>query len=260
MQQQNFRVLFLTAVVTFAGFFLIQSVWAETHVQSSAENRIMMAMHVEDTALQKKVPEPWKAFSIPGGPLKGANFFVIFIDGFLMQDAKGKPDHGGIGRKVVFAAPVKNNRTGEMATMVLGGFGANPETIPGPYKNFSLAHIACLSTSSAVDFAPGTGTASWEVKNNGENILSLKIEYQKALPFRKEIKRKVYSSAEPSFFRIYHIDSATDMIKSVPAGFDRLKKYQFQLNVPAMKDVFDGNEKLVGLSAIPLYVRKVFLP
>jgi hypothetical protein len=49
------------------------------------------------------------------------------------------------------------------------------------------------------------------------------------------------------------------MIKSVPAGFDRLKKYQFQVNVPAMKGVFDGNEKLVGLSAIPLYVRQVFL-
>jgi hypothetical protein len=254
------RVLFLTVVVTFASLFLYQSVWAKTHVQSTAENRIMMFMHVEATPLQKKVPEPWKAISIPGGPLKGANFIVIFIDGFLLQDAQGKPDHGGVGRKVVFVAPVRNSKTGEIASMVLGGFGANPKTIPGSYKNFTLAHITSLSTSSGIDFAPGTGTASWEVKNNGESIMSLKIEYQKALPVRKEIKRKIYSSAEPSFFRIYHIDSATDMIKSVPAGFDRLKNYQFHVNVPAMKDIFDGNEKLVGLSAIPLYVRQVFLP
>ena len=260
MQQQKPIVLFLTAVLTFAGLFLIQSVWAETHVQSTAENRIMMFMQVGDAPLQKMVPEPWKAFSIPGGPLKGSNFLVIFIDGFLIQDAQGKPYHGGIGRKVVFVTPVKNSKTGEMAYMVLGGFGANPKTIPGAYKNFTLAQINCSSTSLGTDFAPETATASWEVTNNGEKIISFQIEYQKALPLRRMAKLKIYSSVEPDFFRIYHVDSATDMIKSVPGGFDRLKKYQYQANIPSMKEIFDGNEKIIGLSAIPLYVRKVFLP
>lgn len=260
MLNSNLRVLFLTVVVTFASLFLNQSVSAETLVQSTAENRIMIFMQVGDAPLQKTVPEPWKAASIPGGPLKGSNFLVIFIDGFLIQDAQGKPYHGGIGRKVVFVAPVKNSKTGEMAYMVLGGFGANPDTIPGAYKNFTLAQIDCSTTSHGTDFAPGIGTASWEVSNNGEKIISFQIEYQKALPFRTTAKQKIYSSFDPNFFRIYHVDSATDMIKSVPGGFDRLKKYQFQTNIPFMKDILDGNEKIIGLSAIPLYVRKIFLP
>lgn len=256
----RFRVLFLAVIVTFASLFLYQSVWAETLVQSTAENRTMIFMQVDDTPLQKMVPEPWKAVSIPGGPLKGSNFLIIFIDGFLIQDAQGKPYHGGIGRKVVFVSPVKNSKTGEMAYMVLGGFGANPETIPGAYKNFILAQINCSSTSNGSNFAPGTATAAWEVTNNGKKIISFQIEYQKALPFRNKAKLKIYSAFEPDFFRIYHVDSATDMIKSVPLGFDRLKKYEFQANIPSMEDIFNGNEKVIGLSAIPLYVRKVFLP
>lgn len=260
MQHKNFRVLFLAVVVTFASLFLNQSVSAETLVQSTAENRIMIFMQVGDAPLQKMVPEPWKAFSIPGGPLKGSNFLVIFIDAFLIQDAESKPYHGGIGRKVVFVAPVKNSKTAEMAYMVLGGFGANPESIPGAYKNFTLAQINCSSTSTGTDFAPGTGTASWEVNNNAGKVISFQMEYKKALPLRNMSKLKIYSASEPDFFRIYHVDSATDMIKSVPLGFDRLKKYQFQANIPEMKDIFDGNEKIIGISALPLYARKIFLP
>ena len=256
----KFRVLFLAVVVTFASLFLYQSVWAETLVQSTAENRTMIFMQVGDAPLQKMVPEPWKAVSIPGGPLKGANFMVIFIDALLIQDAEGKPYHGGIDRKVVFVAPVKNSKTSEMAYMVLGGFGANPESIPGAYKNFTLAQINCSNASTATDIAPGAGTTSWEVKDNAGKVISFQMEYQKARPLRNMSKLKIYSASEPNFFRIYHVDSATDMIKSVPLGFDRLKKYQFQANIPSMKGIFDGNEKVIGVSTIPFYARKIFLP
>ena len=68
---------------------------AETLVQSTAETRLMVAFRVGQAEIQKLVPAPWQVIPIPGGPLKEANFFVVFIDLFLVQDAQGKPDKGG---------------------------------------------------------------------------------------------------------------------------------------------------------------------
>jgi hypothetical protein len=65
---------------------------------------------------------------------------------------------------------------------------------------------------------------------------------------------------EPSFFRIYRMDTATGMVKSVPAGVDRVQKYQIRLAVPELNKLFDEAEQLVAVAVIPLYVRQVFLP
>jgi len=87
--------------------------------------------------LQKLVPAPWQVTPIPGGPVREANFMIVFIDSFLVQDAQGKPDQGGITRKVVFAVPAKHTQTGEMASVITGGFTANIDEVPVLTKTLS---------------------------------------------------------------------------------------------------------------------------
>ena len=53
---------------------------------------------------------------------------------------------------------------------------------------------------------------------------------------------------EPGFFRIYRVDTATDIVKSVPAGIDRVKNYQFRVAVPELNKLFDGTEQLVAVA------------
>jgi hypothetical protein len=239
---------------------LLQPCWAETFVQSTVETRLMVALHVSQTELQKLVPAPWQVISVPGGPLKETNFFVTFVDGFLIQDAQGKPDKGGISRKVVFVVPAKNTQTGEIAIVVTGGFSADSQDVPGPYKNFVPAAIQREQTLKEVNIEAGTGEDYWEVRNDRGVIIELRIQYQGALPSREKLEQKLYSAVEPSFFRIYRSDTATDMLKSIPAGINRVQKYQFRVAVPELTKLIDGTEQLVGILAYPLFVRQIFLP
>jgi hypothetical protein len=220
----------------------------------------MVAMRVGQAEVQKLVPAPWQVNPIPGGPLKGANFFIVFIDTFLVQDAQGKPDKGGIARKVVFAVPAKHTQTGEMAIVVTGGFSANIDEVPGPYKDFVQATIQREQTHKWVNLEPAVSGDFWEVRDARGVIIELRIQYQQALLTRAKSEQKNYSAVEPSFFRIYRADTATDIVKSIPAGIDRVQNYQFHVAVPELKKLFDGTEQLVAVGVIPLYVRQIFLP
>ena len=85
-------------------------------------------------------------------------------------------------------------------------------------------------------------------------------QYQLALPLRAKSEQKIYSAAEPSFFRIYRMETATDVLKSIPAGINRVQNYQLRVAVPELSKLFDGTEQLVGIAATPLFVRQIFLP
>jgi hypothetical protein len=224
------------------------------------ETRLIVALRVGQAEVQKLVPPPWQVMPIPGGPLKEANLFVVFIDAFLVQDAQGKPDMGGVNRVVPFAVPAKHTQTGEMATAIIGGFMANMSDVPGPYKKYVGATIRREQTYKMANLESGVGEDFWEVRDTRGGVIELRVQYQHALPLRAKSEQKIYSAAEPSFFRIYRVDTATDIIKSVPAGIDRVKNYQFHMAVPELKNLFDGSEQLVGVVALPLYLRQIFLP
>ena len=260
MLYKYIAVFFILGFSLVSNLFLTQPVYAETLVQSTADTRLMVAMRVGQADLQKLVPAPWQVTPIPGGPLKEANFFIVFIDTLLVQDAQGKPDQGAISRKVVFAVPAKHTQTGEMAIVVTGGFTANINEVPGPYKNFVQATIRREQTHKGVNLEPALGGDFWEVRDARGVVIELRIDYQQALLLRAKSEQRNYSAVEPSFFRIYRVDQATDIVKSIPAGIDRVQNYQFRVAVPELKNLFDGTEQLVAVSVIPLYVRQIFLP
>ena len=134
------------------------------------------------------------------------------------------------------------------------------QDVPGPYKNFSHAIIRREQTLKWGRIEAGAGEDFWEARNTRGGIIELKIQYQLALPSRAKSEQKIYSAAEPNFFRIYRVDMGTSIIKSVSAGIDRVQSYQLRVAVPELSKILDGTEQLVGIAAIPLYVRQIFLP
>ena len=47
---------------------------------------------------------------------------------------------------------------------------------------------------------------------------------------------------------------------SEPAGKALAGETTFTTTIPEIAPLFDGNEKLIGIISVPVYVRQVFLP
>jgi len=224
------------------------------------ETRLTVGLRVEQAELQKWLPAPWQVNPVPGGPFKEANLFIVFIDGLLVQDAQGKPDMGGINRYVVFVVPARHTQSGEVATVVIRGLTANAQYVPGPYKNYVQATIRREQMHKEVKLVPGVGEDFWEVRDNRGGIIELRFKYQGALPSRAKSEQKLYSAVEPDFYRIYRQETATDTVKSIPVGIDRVQNYRFHVAVPELNKLFDGREQLVAITVHPLFLRQIFLP
>jgi len=260
MLNKYIAVLFFLAITLVGNLSLARTVWAETLVQSTVETRLIVALRVGQQEVQKLVPAPWQVAPAPGGPLKDANFFFVFIDQLLVQDAQGKPDMGGGNRYVVFAVPTKHTQTGEIATVVTGGFTPDIRNVPGAYKASSQGTVKREQTNKGANIEAGMCDDLWEVRDTRGGSIELRVQYQMALPLRAKGEQKIYSGVEPSFFRIYRNETATDLLKSIPAGINRVQNYQLRVAMPALKNLFDGSEQLVGIAAVPLFLRQIFLP
>jgi hypothetical protein len=260
MLRRYIAVFFILGIGFTANFPLAQSCWAETLDQSIVETRLLLGMRVAEPELQKMLPSPWQVSPIPGGPLKGGNLFISFIDSGLVQDPQGKPLMGGISRLLVFPVSAKNVQTGEVAIVVVAGFTSDIRNVPGPYKNYVQANIRREQSQRGVNVEAGDGDDFWEVRNTSGETIDVRLQYQRGLPSRAKAEQKIYSAVEPSFCRIYRLETAGDIIKSIPAGIDRVQNYRFRVDIPEFKKLFNGAEQLLGIIAYPLYLRQVFLP
>ena len=86
------------------------------------------------------------------------------------------------------------------------------------------------------------------------------MDYQRALPTRTEREFEARSSVDPDILFKFRDTYATGVVKSIPAGIDRVKNLKFRVTIPELRKMFDGSEKLVGISMNPSRVRQRFLP
>ncbi|MBM4340696.1 MAG: hypothetical protein FJ110_14280 [Deltaproteobacteria bacterium] len=261
MLYRYFAVLFLLGIILTGNLPFHQPVWAETLVHTTTEVRLLLALRVGQEELQKFLPATWQVAPPPGGPIKDANLFVLFIDPLLFQDPQGKPDVGATNRYTVLAVPAKHMQTGEAATVVVtGGVGSTTASAPGAYKASILGTVKREQTYKGANSEGGIVDDFWEVRDVQGGTMDLRIQYERALPMRTKLDQKIYSAVEPTFYRIYRQDIAMDLVKSIPAGVDHVKNYRFNVAMPKLKSLFNGNEQLVAVIAYPMFVRQIFLP
>ena len=253
----NRSVLFFIGIISIGSVAFTTLAQAETLVESTLFFRIYMAFSVDQKAVQAWVPAPWKVVSLPKGPFKGTNVFVLFNDWFIIQDGEGKPVHGGTLCCVGLVAWAKNPQTGELAPFVLRVYA--PYDDSGPYKNSVKAMVFRGATLQGANLG-GKASEVWKVQDSAGGTMEFLMDYQRAVPKRTKREFKVRSSVEPDFFRIYRDDYAHELLKSIPAGIDRVKNYKFRVTISELSEMFDGSEQLVGISVNPSRVRQAFLP
>jgi hypothetical protein len=260
MSHRWLAALSLVALPLLAGLPMAGTSWAETLIESNVDQRLSLGIRVSPPELQTWIPTPWQAELVAEGPSKGANLFLVFIDKILSHDADGKPRQGGTDRGLALAAFGKHAQTGEMASVVIRIFTANPQAIPGPYKNSVQATVRREFATTAMDLEPAAVTDRWEIRPATGGVINLETQYRQGLPARTKPEDKVYSAVEPAFFRIYRVDQGGDVLRSVACGVDRLPRYELRVAVPELAKLFDGSEQLISLTARPWYMRQVSLP
>jgi len=254
----NRSVLLLIGIICVGSVAFTTLAQAETLYQSSLFFRIYVAFSVDQKAAQAWLPAPWKVVSAPQGPFKGANLYVIFNDMYIAQNGEGKPFVGG-GESFCLTALVsygKNEKTGETSVFVTRVYW--PYDDPTCYKNGVNATVSREATIKAS--TSGTGSEVWKVQDSAGGIMEFRMDYQRALPTRTKREFEARSSVDPDIRRIYQDEYVGDLVKSIPAGIDKVKNYKFSVTMAELSKMFDGSEKLVGILVNPSRVRQQFLP
>jgi hypothetical protein len=232
---------------------------AETLVETNFDSRLNVQFRVAEAALKSSVPAPWQIAPAASGPGKDANLTVVFLQRLLVLSPEGKPTPGATHRTVALVVPAKNTQTDESAPVVLRVFTADPQGVPGPYKNSVKANVRRELTLKGDGNEPGVGSEQWQMQADSGTI-EVQLAYQRGVPSRTKGESKVYSAVEPTFFRLYRVDQGVDVVKSVPAGIDRVQSFRFRSTVPEFARLFDGSEQVIAVSVIPWYFREVRLP
>ena len=254
----NRSVLFLIGIICASSLALTTLAQAETLVESSIFFRIYVAFSVDQKAVQAWLPAPWEAVSLPKGPLKGANLYVLLQDMLIHQDGEGKPDKGGTYCLAALIGFGKNQQTGEFAAFVTRVYA--PYDGPGLYKTSVKATAYREATLKGSTSESGAGSEEWKVQDSAGGILEFRMAYGTAAPKRITKTIKPRSNVEPDLFHVFRDDSATFLVKSIPAGIDSLKDYKFKVTISELSKVFNGSEQLIGISVSPIYVRQQILP
>ena len=262
MRKSKIKIAFwgCIGIFLFATLLLVPATQtqAETLNESAIYYRIYVAYSVDQKAVQAWLPTPWKAVSVPKGPFKGANLYILFNDKLITQDGEGKPSKGGTYCQVTLVSFGKNQQTGEVAVFVIRNYWLYDD--PSVYKVAVKATVSREAKIKGATSESGSGSEVWQVQDSAGGIMEFRMDYQRSGPRRKKTEMKARSAVEPNFFRIYRDDYADDLVKSIPVGIDRVQNYHFRTTISELRKMFNGSEKLVGISVNPCRIRQAFLP
>jgi hypothetical protein len=164
-------------------------------------------------------------------------------------------------RYVVISAAGKHGATGKASSLVIAGFRA-PAGAPNFYKVLREASFRVERSASTERPDEEQVAEIWEVRDAARAAgTNLRLRYTadiKARTWRKE-ETDGSSAGQPGLARLYKASIATDIVKSVPEGLDRVSDLQFQIDVPELKQLFDGSERLVGIAINPWRTRETYI-
>lgn len=248
-------VLFFAATLASAGAV------AQTFAGIQGDTRIVVGYQVKPELLVSWIPSGWEPTSTPGGPLQGANLFVLFIDRLRDDDAAGK-SKGSPKRFVVFAVPVRHKETGRSTGAIISGWASHPTDVPGFYKVYRAASINVTQRTSTMGDLEEIASA-WDIRDAaGGGGLEFRLRTARDPKARTSAKVEAFpmSGKDAAINRIYRQELSTDVVKSHSTGVDHVREFSLRVSEPALAKFLDGSERLVGVTLVPFYYRHVLLP
>jgi hypothetical protein len=218
--------------------------------------RTVLAFKASDAAVQRMLPEGWEINPPAIGPAKGANLSLVLLEQISVLDAEGKPTP--ISRGAVLTVPAKKKGSDSGGSMVVAGL-ITPSGAPGAYGVYMPAPAVTHRRQSIDGDGVMTVEESWRFDGPDGHAIEVQVAFERAVPARAKTESKTYSGSKPEFYRIYRVESASDVARSAATGVDRVQKVSYKVTGPKFA-VLDGSEQLIAVTSIPSYSRQVFLP
>ena len=227
-------------------------------VQSTTEARTYIHFKIPGAAVQKALPDDWVS-SPATGPLAGTNLIMLLVEGLAAHSPEGNPVlHQG--KFALWAVPAKSARTGAAAFMILGGLTSQTQAAPGAYGVYAFAHMTMIKSARSEGPNVTFVEENWTASSDAGDRISFAAAYQRGVGTRAYVEPHAYSATRPDFYRIYRADQITDTVHSTAAGMRKATKVEFSASGPQLSKFFNGSEELLGITSIPAYDRKIFLP
>jgi hypothetical protein len=236
---------------------------AQTPVESSAEARFQLDVHVPDAAIAALLPTGFALNVATQGAAKDANLRVVFIDRVTINLPDGKPAGKGSNRLVYLIAPVKDP-SGANNQLVIGGLTEDPADAPGPFGVYLPAstHSMQRSTSSTGSAGAIVDSQDWVFAAATGEHLELHIKYERGVANKANpTETRFYSAKNPGFYQISKDERVLDILRNVTTTPpDRVKEFSFKASGGSYARLFDGTQKVLSWDNILWINRSVLLP
>lgn len=207
-------------------------------------------------------PDAAKAFMPKGWSPNAPTLSLIFMDRKLQLTPDGKPLGMGANRVLVLVMTGKNDATGEVRGMVVGGYSTDPAGVPGAYKTYAPGHVAVTRTERD-EVRDGKLESvveeRWAARGADGATVDVDLVYVRGLPRFAPFEQKVYSGAEPDFYRTYKGSQATDVLRG-GEGADRVRSISIKASGGKLGSAIDGTQEVISVTNAPFYQRLTFVP
>jgi hypothetical protein len=223
---------------------------------TNVDVRVGLAYRAPDAAVRRLLPPGWEPNPAASGATRGANLNMNLLEQLTAQDGEGKPV--APLRGVVMTVPAKKTGSDTAGPMVFCGLFA--AGAPGAYGVYLPAKVT-VDRQSRTDPAGQTSVEeSWDFRSDDGHALQVGLAYVRGAAASGRFEARVYSAARPDFFRIYRVESASDVARSEATGVDRVSRFALKASGAKIAALFDGSEQLVAITSIPWYSRQVYVP
>src|SRR5262245_36220827 len=238
-----------------------------TYSDGIAAARTLIALKVNATALQRRLPPGWDVAPYAGDDLRGrslteANLLLPFHEVFAVRSYTGTPDGLSQLSYVPFISQARNQSTGTLGHLHWLLYTEDPAGIPGKYRDARLARITRSQTftkeTRGETFVRETFSA---VAEGGEVHLSLAYRQGGVVAWVTADKPNLplYAAQDPSIVRVYQEDQVINIVRSDPMNVNAVSEIELKVTGEA-GDVFDGTERVVEVVIQRPYVRQVYVP
>lgn len=257
MQFSLSRTALAGMVFALSFFQTSTNVKAETQIRSSVESRVTLGFHVDEAAAQATLPDGWKLFTLPKGPLKGVNLIVSLMDWHLAVGADGKPEDPSSRRAMATVVYGTKEGVKGLRTFITQVYETPP--VQDPFSNSQSATIAHDSALEGPADGDRTRKEVWVVTSEGGEM-SLRLTHKASTASWSSAESQPYSAVDPDYHEIYRYKQLADLAMSTAIGKPLSGEINFSSTLPQLAALFDGNEELIAALTVPVYVRDTFLP
>lgn len=245
----------LAGALAMTGF----SATAEKAVGSTVESRVLLGFKVSDAAVKDFLPEGWTSFTIPKGPVGGANLIFALIDRHVILDAEGKPENPSSGPTAAMLAYARMDGIEGIRAFVVRVYEETP--IVDPYANSVPADIERIAGFTDSGQGERVQSERWTIQTEAGGEIRFELEHNVGgFMWSMGGESRPYSSVNPYFHRIYRYDQLVSLAMNTAMGRELNGTVSFTSSDPAIDALFDGTQELVSIVSIPTYIRVIALP